>query len=242
MKKISFLFLLILLCLSVFGQVSIGPKAGVNISKNRNDKYGGKSTDNRSVIGYNFGLVVHYWFSDNFVFQPEISYIQRGNQNIRTIFDDSTSNYTERKFTEKYNLLEVPLLIKYITGDKIKLNAIVGPAFSINTGGRYKLEMQTIDEYHSGKIRFGQKPENYTGDNLYMNPDYVTRFYYGFYVGLGLSKQVGRGKLMADARFGLNSYTSFKDGSQSEGYIQLFNKSFQILFFYVFDLNSSTKN
>lgn len=237
MKKLIFLLISIFISSLLFCQISVGPKAGVSFSRNKNKTIGGAKSNNKIVAGYNLGIIVHYRFSEEFVFQPEISFVQKGNQYHNKVNFDSSNNLTEQVFTEKYNFFEIPLLFKYITGNKIKLNAIIGPAFSFNLGGKYKSEIPLIAQTNQGKIIFDQQPENYSGDDLYLDPEHVNRFEFGVYVGLGICTQLGKGKLLLDGRFGLSTYTHFKYDSQSISSFDYSNRTVQIQLSYVFDLN-----
>ena len=87
----------------------------------------------------------------------------------------------------------------------MKFYGNVGPYLGYALGGKAKSEATINGETESAdaKIKFGMEPENYTGDDLYLD-DQFNRLDLGLYLGAGIQKNMGPGALIVDARFGFS--------------------------------------
>ncbi len=117
----------------------IGIKAGVNIASMSESSTEATYQDfkNKSVVGFQAGLVFDLGLSDIFTIQPEVLYIQKGGKSIARLNDE---NKVESRLY--YNYVEVPVLakLKFFAGDsKSGFYLIGGPFAGLALGGKSKV-------------------------------------------------------------------------------------------------------
>lgn len=131
MKKIFIAASIVIFsALSASAQISIGAKAGLNVSnvKQKND---GDTYKNDSRVSGHLGAYLVYNFQDNMAFQPEFVFSGEG-CNI----DDS-----DAKLALTY--LNIPLLFRYNFSEK--LSAVTGPQIGFLLGAKVKDDGDTND-------------------------------------------------------------------------------------------------
>jgi hypothetical protein len=206
MRKIVLLMALIVLSFTIRAQTVI-PKIGFTLAKIAASEDG--DGENKSKLGLMLGAAVEIPFKDNFSFQPELLFIQKGGK--YTYSEDDESSETK----ETINYLEIPVLFKATFGEATKFYANAGPSFGFAIGGKYKYE-ESFDgdtESDSGKLKFGSGEED-------------------DYKGLDFGFQLGGGVLIADKYIidlryglGLSNISNAEDGD-----FKLKNRVLQITF------------
>jgi hypothetical protein len=199
MKKYFILFLCITLSNAMlFAQkLTIMPKIGASISNvSISDELLGDDDKPKVKIGITSGVGLEIQVNKWFAVQPELLFSQKG---FRTEFSEDGF---ESKSKNTLNYLELPILAKF----KFDIfYANIGPYVAYGLGGNYSSEASfqgdTMEE--SGKIKFGEMPDNYNGDNVYVD----NAFDFGMLAGAG----VKLGPVVLDLRYGLGFTNLFDD-------------------------------
>lgn len=134
MKKVLFMAALACFSLSATAQVSIIPKAGINIANASLADDNTLENGKESLIGFTGGLGFNFNMTeDGFLsIQPEVLYSQKG-------FSSSGSGVVNYDGNYRLNYLEVPLLLKIaFGGDVVKAYVNAGPSVGYLISGRVK--------------------------------------------------------------------------------------------------------
>ena len=126
MKKIFItIFVATFSLIQSFGQTSFGVKAGLNFSNVKNVG----STDNKTRLGLNCGLLTEIGISKKFIIRPELLYSIKGNKSPATAFNGSG--------TLSLNYFSIPLLGGFRPNDKFLI--LLGPEFNflINANSKF---------------------------------------------------------------------------------------------------------
>jgi hypothetical protein len=211
MKKILTLTVIVGSSLSLFGQVTVIPKLGVNRSSITFDKNTGFGKSIEPKFGFQLGLGLAINISDKMSVQPELSYIKKGWSINFDLIDGNGERWTlEEDFTLNY--IEIPVLLKYFLGTRnFRYFINAGPSIAYGVGGKAKGKYAinnrgiSIDE----KITFGDQPSTETS----ILKEYLdNRWDIGIQVGGGV--QIAN-KFMVEIRYG-HGISSF---SNPDGYI-----------------------
>lgn len=207
MKKIALVCLLGLAALTAHAQFTITPKVGVTAStvgrsKAYNDVLKNNGGSSTLSIGFSAGVAFAIPVGDIFSIQPEILYTQKGSKEK---YDDDYGQF-------KFNHVEVPVLLKFTFGeeDELRFFGYVGPYVGYVLNG--KIIGKEDGKKETLKLKFGDEPANYTGDDLYIPAGNVNRLDIGAYVGAGISYPVGSGALSLEGRYGYG-FTNFRKDS-----------------------------
>ena len=149
MKKVLFLILSAVVCLSVSAQVQFGIKVGVDATN-----FWGKTTEPQIVnypwivnhdmlLNYQVGLVMEYKCSPNFAIAPEVVFAAQGG---KCTLDNPAMPTAHRQTTYITNYINVPLMLKYY----------VSPALSIDLGPQVGFNVYSKSKY-SKNYRFDIK-------------------------------------------------------------------------------------
>ena len=194
MKNTSTLILLCLMLTSAaYGQMRWKFKAGatatfVSFNNEINDQSSGGTYKYGSKYGFVIGLAAAIPLSgDRFYLQPELLFHQKGYSSDFYYASEASS------YIMTLNYLDVPVLAKATFG-KFFLSA--GPYFAWGLGGKYKgtNTYAGITYENEGKVKFGERPDGYSGSN-----DYVNAFDFGFAGGAGVKIRA----VAIELRFGL---------------------------------------
>lgn len=229
MKKISVLMLALFTVVASYGQFSIGARTGPNFSKITGSWGSNDSQKSHCVTGFMGGFTGFYGFTDQLSAVAELSFVTVGEKSKYYESDD----YMEYEYeeTDKYHYITLPLLVRYSFGSNFIFFGYGGLYFAYNVGGHYKTV--TGDGTSEGRLRFDEDKleEN---DQLF-DSDESRRFDMGLNLGGGAGKDLGPGRLEADARFGygLIDHNKFenkdiKKAAKDNGY-----KSFKTLYFMI---------
>ena len=152
-------------------------------------------------IGYNLPLTS---FGNSMLsLQPEIDFIQKGfKSTLSGTFNEGDYYYTlssEEKYTVNY--LEIPVIAKLSFGPQnTRFHIMAGPSLAYGLGGKYKATFtfddgESYSESYSGKIKFGEEPEE-NEEDAYIN----NRVDFGVQLGVGVTFME---KITVDLRYGL---------------------------------------
>lgn len=114
-----------------FGQINFGIKAGLNFSNVKNIG----STDNKTRLGINGGLLTEIEISKKFIARPELLYSIKGFKFPATTFNSNG--------TLSLNYVSIPLLGGYRLDDKFTI--LLGPEFNFLTNANSKFDGSNHD-------------------------------------------------------------------------------------------------
>lgn len=241
MKKITILFACIIFASYSFGQWSVGPRLGVNFSTVSGENYWGE-TKHKWITGFVVGAVGEYALTDLISLDAELLYITSGAKYLYDVDEESRAT-VEGYWKESYGNLQIPILVKATIGDDIRFYGNAGPYFSLIIHGKYKDKVEDYNYERSGKIKFKERPDNYDGDDWYLDPDEYNKYDIGIYIGAGAEKKLGPGVLVFDARFGLGFIDSnkFEDkNDKPDDYKAYKNRNISLTLAYMFGFGKDT--
>ena len=213
MKKLLIFLFIVLATFSGFGQFNVSPILGINFATKTGRYSENDDTKSKWITGAAFGVNGEYGFTDMICLDMELLFITMGEKTIYTgEGEKSTLSEYEYKETERYHYLQLPILVKFLFGTDFQYYGDIGPYFGYKIAGHYKAV--TEDHTSKGRIRFNE--DKVKDDDWYENPDYWRRFDMGMYIGGGVQKQVGPGKLGADLRFGMGFIDQHKFDSKEK--------------------------
>jgi hypothetical protein len=211
MKTIKVLVLcigLLSLTTSVFAQLSVGFRAGVNIA-NQTFEQDGVEISPDSRLGITAAGLVEIPVSGGFSIQPEIAFVQKG---LKFKFDFLG---TTEEVETILNHIDVPILAKYNFGSEtVGAFVAAGPTFGYAISGKSKANGEE-DKFDDGDW------EGYK------------RFEIGASLGAGVGANVGSGMLFLDVRY-LLSLTNL---AEEEGFTAK-NKGISLSVGYKFPLGN----
>jgi hypothetical protein len=187
------------------GFVYVGPKLGMNFSQISNwTEFG--TTKNKNNIGYQFGVVGEFGFTNKFSIDGELTFISKGQKQV---FDAGESN-----LNVKY--LGIPLLAKYTfkAFGLTKVYAKGGTFTNVRTGGSSVTKLSTGETF--------EQPLDNNG---------WTRFDWGLSLGAGAEYDAKYGIWGLDLRYDLGIVDVHKSDPTKNR-----NRSFGITLTYKYDL------
>lgn len=210
---------------SLFAQVSVGPKIGLNIS-NIHDKAVSDTYDEedfKSRVGFHVGGMLNAQLSDYFAIRPELLYTTAGGK-LEYPGVDVKMNYG-------YLSLPVNFVGSLPISDDFKVQGILGAYLSYGLGGKLKVEGSgaTVEN----DIKMAKKPDE-INDNFYLNPlDFGLNFGVGAqYKSLVFSATYGLGLTNLESHYA-NSAMEDERGKDSK----MYNRNFSIGVAYLFGGN-----
>lgn len=224
MKKIFVLAIMLMAGSMAFGQMSAGFKLGIN-SAGTNGAAGDSSLvggDYNNILGLQGGAVLEFGFTDNLSLVTEFLYLQRGfGQKLDTEILGIKISVDNSMVL---NTIEVPFLLRYTGGEGFKYYGNVGPYVNFLLGGTNTVDFN--GNKSEGKIIFEKEPENYNGEDLYVD-DTMNRLDFGVYFGGGVGMEVGNGLVFLDLRYGIgfNDLNSLDDAAKPSSYKKFTNKN-----------------
>jgi hypothetical protein len=174
--------------------ITFGVKAGLYSANTTEVPAGWGDTSFKS--GFVGGAYLNYGFDDNFSFQPEVLYTQKG------LNGSITRGPFASSFTANYNYVEIPLLARYkmATRSSFIPYLVVGPCLGINVSADLDMESRNPMTHKLA-----------TGSIDYSKVMNTTEFTWIFGVGFGLG--LGPGEVTFDARFDLGLSKVYKGGT-----------------------------
>ncbi len=192
--KISFLFAFVMLFqLPSFAQVQLGFKVGVTNNTIQDNLEIGNFKAAKPINTLSYGLLLDIPVSNNFGFQPELNYVQRGFKVQEGIGLDVINIPLELgvKLVTKVHQINMPLLAKYEFGnERVKAYVVGGPELGYSVNGNFKTQAHVIVDITlvNEKLNFG-------------NAGFVERFEVGATAGGGVAFNTGLGEVFFDARY-----------------------------------------
>ena len=185
--------MLVAITASLFGQVSIGAKAGIYRSDVAVQGIDNNILPNTiGITDFSGGIVSEVMLGKNFGFQPELSYEKSGFK-INEGMDLDVFNIPVPigvKAKVKVDYLSMPILAKYKMGTgPVKAYVSAGPNFRYALKGDVQTYATVIID-----IPVWSQAIDFSGDN-------VQRMDIGGVVGAGVSFTTGPGQLFLDARY-----------------------------------------
>jgi len=173
MKKTALIISLFIVANSVFAQFTIGPKVGLNISK----EYSGVKLTDEGLdfrTGLNLGVFGRYEIGNGFDIQAELLYSQQGSKYNVPIVDVLGTPVDRSGFKTLTHYLNIPLLLKYYPISCLYIEAGPQVGFCIDKSeslfGSIDDKYKTIDFSLAGGIGYN------IGSGLSVN----ARYNYGF--------------------------------------------------------------
>lgn len=212
-------------------QTSIGFKGGFNYANvPEPSAVSGIVPDFKFVLGKSFAVVADIGVNDQFSFQPELAYTQKGFA-IREGFDINLFDVPIPlgvKAVTKVNYIEAPLLAKYKFGnEKVGAYLLAGPTLGYATGGRFQTKAQIL-------VDIKLVDQKLDLDNLGYE-----RFEVGGTLGAGINFNTGNGgSFFIDARY-TKGFTNVYDVPIVD--LKLKNQGFGISVGYLMPLTSGKR-
>jgi hypothetical protein len=198
------------------GAIEWGIKAGLNMANATGedaefqDEESGTSLSPETRMGFIGGLFMTYYFSEQFAFQPEMLYSQKGmNYNFSMDVMGVTANYD---IAAKYDYIDIPLLAKVIFPIQNfgNVNLHLGPSAGIKLLSEADLKMEV-----SGLV-------NETTDTTVVNEeakDFVVNLVFG--AGLGFDTDFGTISLEGRYTMGMMGSDNKAEGETEEPKVKL---------------------
>jgi hypothetical protein len=147
----------------------------------------GDDLNPKNSTGLALGALLEIGLGERFAIQPEVNLVAKGYR----LDDDGFSDYTE-----KFNYLEVPLLLKLrFGGENIGVYLAAGPSFGYALSGHKK-----------GTTIFGGQVD----EDIDFDQDLLKRTDFGAQAGIGINLGLGPGALFVDGRY-LLGFTDLND-------------------------------
>lgn len=215
MKKICLVLISVFLACQVSAQWHVGPRLGVNFS-NLTGKWNDQDdTKNKWVVGPAGGATAGYSFSEMFSLNADLLYINMGHKSVNTYEDIARqAGSTTYSFKEYYNCFQLAVLAQIIFGANFNYFFFLGPFITYKFGGYGIGDDGTTSQKY--RLVWGNPPSRSSNPEYYIDPEYNRRFTPGIYVGGGVGKDLGPGKLTVDARFGMGLVDLNKFDSKDE--------------------------
>jgi hypothetical protein len=219
----------------------VGARAGVNFSS-ITGKWNNEDTDKHKwIAGPVAGAVGGYSFTDMISLRAELLYLTMGE---KTVYQEEGARGLQSEeyfFKERYNCLQMVIMAYFMWNIRaIILYANAGTFLTRKFGGKW------WDPHGSRPIKWGQHTYK-NGDNVYyVDPEYNRRIDFGTYIGGGIGKDLGPGRLELDLRFGfglvdLNKFESKEQRQEARdnGYrpYRSLNFSISLAYLYLFSKN-----
>jgi len=240
MKKLLFLSTFLFLASTVFSQSPwwVGGRLGIGFTTVSGQYVNSDNAKHCWITSPLFGATGIYTFSDIFSLQAELNMAKSG-MLIKSNFDIGPYRATEYdySFRERFTTIQIPILAKFTFGKTWQFFAYGGFYWSYILGGKYVLKSDYFKD-QSGKIKYGDPPDNNDGDDMYLRKDYNRRMDVGFIAGGGIQRQLGPGVLFLDLRFGLGflDYNKFPDNDKPDEYKPFKNRALNLSMGYIFNL------
>ncbi len=202
--KLFFVLCFLALGASATAQLSIGPRAGINLAKwNGDEEFESDFEDIQNRLSLLFGAVAEIRMNDNFAIQPELNFIQKGFK-VEDSFEEQGELVTE-ELSVIMNYLEIPVMLKGgVSFGAGRFDVLAGPSLGYALNGKLKY-----------KYTFAGETETESED-IDFDEDEISRIDFGLQFGGAFSFKLGEtATLFADARYllGLSNLNDSADDS-----------------------------
>jgi hypothetical protein len=214
MKKFTLVAIALFFSSLLFSQWHFGPRLGLNFSTLSGEGYWGE-TDHGWIVGRIIGGVATYNLDDHLSLVGEINHITSGGNFKYDYYEESRSmNSNEGQWKEIYSNVQVPIMVKYTIGEDIQFYGEIGPYYSFTFAGRYKDQIEAVNYEDKGKIKYVKEyPDDPQDNTWYLTKEYYRRCDLGMNFGVGAQRELGKGLISVDFRFGLGflDFNKFPD-------------------------------
>lgn len=134
-KKVIIFVLFLFNMMGLSAQFSVSPNAGVSISKFSNVN----NDQMNSLIGFNFGVDVHYAFTERFGVQSGLSLIRKGADDVQGRLNISEPYDVDLiSMDMRMDYLELPLIFSFTQRikEEMRVRLNLGPYFSYGVSGK----------------------------------------------------------------------------------------------------------
>lgn len=221
MNKILLFSISILLVATSYGQGEkkweVGGELGFNLST-VSGQYSEDDDSKHKWIGTpTIGVTGAYNFTPMIAVVAGLYMIKSGATYVYT-YGENVNENIEFSQRERYTNLRIPIAARFMWGTTWQYYGIFGLYVSKILCGKY-VDKEPANNYEQkGKIKFGDEPENYEGDDWYLSTDRFRRLTIGLQFGAGVRKMLGPGYVAFNAGFGLGLCDFYKwDGTNSAG-------------------------
>lgn len=250
MKKTLSIIVVLCFALTIKSQFSIAPTIGMSFSDGTGVHSGTSSGYwglNSLVFGVTGGIVVNANISELISIQTEFLITQKGRKtaNVFPFFPGGVSNFKPGKYTVTLNYFEIPLLAKITFGNEYKYFFSLGPYFGYAINGKYMYDPGYNSSFQSkttGKINFEELTKESWEKGQPHDPHYHNQMDLGLYIGTGIIKKIGPGKLELDLRFGFGFIDFYKTKNFDylpDDYKPFYNRNLNISFAYYLPLGKN---
>jgi hypothetical protein len=215
MKKIFSFLICTFFVIQLSAQWHVGPRAGVNFCSITGKWSDDDETKYKWIGGPVGGATGGYSFNQLFSLNADLMYINMGEKSVNTYEDKARqSGATTYTFKEYFNCMQLAILAQFLFGTNLQFICFVGPFMVMKYGGFAIISDGTTTQRLN--LLWDTPPVRGSGDDYYIDPEYNRRWSHGIYFGGGVGKDVGPGKIVLDARFGvglndLNKFESKED-------------------------------
>ncbi len=235
MKKQLIITIIIALSTSVFSQLYIGARAGLNMSTssvmpelvnyNQLSQFVPK-------LGLNSGLVIKYRFIDALAVQLEVNYSGKG---LKAKVDETVNDtLLTGKWNYSFGYIEIPIMFKYMFGgSRVGPFVEAGAYYGYFLIGKYSEYAEfNGEEILNKEFELETEYEN-ENDNQKAN-----RNEYGFKLGLGYNFEIDNSMIFVSLRYsqGLTDIVTYR--IKPDNYSKTYNRTFQIAVGYLFELGT----
>ena len=216
MKKLLCFLISLLFALTTFGQFSVGPRVGVNFSTETGKWNEHDDSKNKWITGPVAGAAGNYTFTEMFSLNAELLYITMGHKTVTTYEDGSRSlNEMTCSVRKRLNCIQLAFLARSsFIGGFVSPFVFIGPYFTRFGGGKVKVDDGITTKIYD--VVWDAWPSRGDTDKWYIDPKYNRRFDFGMYIGGGVGKELGPGRLELDLRFGMGLIDLWKFDSKED--------------------------
>ena len=202
MKQLTFFFFLYAACTTASAQITLLPKAGLNVSTVRFDE-DEELPGLKSRVGLTLGLGVNVPQTDVLSFQAEVLYTSKG-------FSAEENGVADYDGWYSLNYLEVPLLAKATFGsEELSFYGNGGLSVGYLLGGRVKGRWDIVNVVRDDvdqRLEFTDEPRPFVLHEVDAN-----RIDVGLNIGAGINVSAGHLPLFLDVRYNLGLTDYDKD-------------------------------
>lgn len=243
MKKITFLLIFLFASSQFFGQKPdspwwVGGRLGVGFNTVSGKYSSNDDNQHKWITTPTFGAIGMYTFTDMISVTGELNIAKSGALYISN-WEDEGGEEIEGQFKERYTTMQIPITARFTFGEEWQYYGYAGIYWSKILCGKYVDKIPAYDYEESGKIKFGDEPENYEGDDWYLDKDNNRRMDFGMVIGAGVQRELGPGTLAFDFRFSQGFCDSYKwpDNDKPDGYKPYLNRAVSLTVMYFFLIN-----
>lgn len=241
MKNILLMTLSILIASLNYGQDKkweIGGQLGFNMSTTSGKYSANDNTKNKWIGTPSIGAEAAYRFTPLIAIVGGLFMIKTGALYLNSYVGEDGVTY-EWKQRERFTTIRLPVMARFMWGATWQYYGMIGFYITKRLCGKYVFEDPSSDFEQTGKIKFGEEPENYSGDDWYLEPKDFRRWDVGLSVGAGVRRALGPGFLSFNILFGMglcDFYEWDNKSDQQDGYKKTSDRNLNFQFGYTYPI------